>query len=81
MVGPGEKIVAIRMAGSCAGWIDVGFVLGWQEGGEWYYQHLVLGARGKRQMRRLLPAAGRLYRRVKRIEGVRPGLRFKECAM
>lgn len=45
----------------------------------WFFQLLVLETRGN--PRQFLPAAARLYRRIKKRDDVAPELRFKHCAM
>ena len=58
-----------------------GFILGWLPGdGEpRFYQLLTLGCRAS--ARRYLPAAARLYRRLKRDGVLRPWQTFKYVAM
>lgn len=64
--------------------MDVGFCLAFRSPGsrrphQWYYQLLVL--KNRPEPRLYLPAAARLYRRIKSRDDVRADLRFKDCVL
>lgn len=81
-----RKMVAIAEAGYSPNGIDVFFRLEYRvptspTPDKWVPMPLLMGALNRPMYRRFLPVAAKLYRRVKKIDGVRPDLTFHYCAM